>query len=103
MLEEILAGPQQSAHTPPVTFLTVIRTLMDRSDAVHEGHDRPGALALLNVELAREGYEAFYADDGLCYLRHTPTNTIASNAANPHRPLSKLELEKRAALSGYLD
>jgi len=103
VLEQILDGPQETALAPPATFLTVIRTLMDRSDAVHEGHDRPGALALLNVELAREGYEAFYAEDGLCYLRHTKTNTVATGPANPHRPLSKAEADKRAALAGWLD
>lgn len=102
VLEQILSGSQESALVPPAPFLAVIRTLMDRSDNKNEGSDRPGALAALNVELSREGYEAFYADDGLCYLRHTKTNTIATTTANPHRPLSKAESDKRAALAAYL-
>jgi hypothetical protein len=69
-LKTILAEPQPDAATPPTTFSRVIRTLMDQSDAVSEGPDRPKALALLNIALAREGYEAFYSADRQCHLRH---------------------------------
>jgi hypothetical protein len=86
-LREILAGPQSDAHTPPETFSRVIRTLMDQGDAVNEGPEREKALALLNAALAREGFEAFYAPDKQCYLRHLATNTVATTSPNPHRPL----------------
>jgi hypothetical protein len=96
-------GPQPNAYVPPDAFSAVIRRLMDRDDALDENRDRPSALAVLNAALQREGYEAFYAEDGNCYLRHLPTKTVIAPAANPGRPLSKREMERRALLEGFLD
>jgi hypothetical protein len=101
-LREILAEPQPNSNTPPETFSRVIRTLMDQSDAVHDAPDRGGALALLNGALAREGFEAFYAADKRCYLRHLATNTIAMASPSPHRPFSASELKRRERLAAYL-
>jgi len=53
--------------------------------------------------LQREGFEAFYAPDHKCYLRHIGTGTIAAAAANPHRPFSKDELIRRDRLIAYLE
>ena len=53
--------------------------------------------------LAREGFEAFYAEDKQCYLRHIATKTIVSTATNPHRPFSAAELKRREQLIVYLD
>ncbi|MCM0594062.1 MAG: hypothetical protein KA716_29320 [Gloeotrichia echinulata DEX184] len=72
VLKEILTEPQQNANTPPETFLRVIRNLMEQGNACNEDSNRIGALALLNSELDREGFEAFYADDKQCYLRASP-------------------------------
>ncbi|MGC9964013.1 MAG: hypothetical protein ABSE08_01265 [Syntrophobacteraceae bacterium] len=102
-LEKILAEPHPNAKTPPETFSRVIRILMDREDATNEGPERTGALTLLNAALAREGFEAFYAPDKQCYLRHIATNTIATASPNPHRPFSAAELKKREQLIAYLD
>jgi hypothetical protein len=102
-LKTILAEPQPDATTPPPTFARVIRTLMDQSDAVSEVPDRPQALAMLNIALAREGFEAFYAADRQCYLRHIATNAVAMPAPNPHRPFSAAELARREYLMRYLD
>jgi hypothetical protein len=102
-LQKILAEPQPNANTPPETFCCVIRTLMDQGDAVNEGAERQGALALLNAALAREGFEAFYATDKQCYLRHLATNTVATRSPNPHRPFSASELKRREQLIAYLD
>jgi hypothetical protein len=57
----------------------------------------------LNTALAREGFEAFYATDRICYLRHIGTGAIAAPAANPYRPLSKDELVRRELLAAFLD
>ena len=103
ILRQILAEPHPNAQTPPATFSRVIQALMDPADALHEGSDRPGALALLNAALAREGFEAFYAEDRQCYLRHIATKTIVSAATDPHRPFSASELKKREQLLFYLD
>jgi hypothetical protein len=102
-LRKILAEPQPNANTPPETFSRVIRTLMDQGDADNEGAERQGALALLNAALAREGFEAFYATDKQCYLRHLATNTVVAPSPNPHRPFSALELKRREQLIAYLD
>lgn len=102
-LRQILAEPHPNAQTPPVTFSRVIQTLMDQTEALNEGSDRPGALSLLNSAIAREGFEAFYAEDRQCYLRHIATKTIVSAATDPHRPFSASELKKRAQLLTYLE
>jgi hypothetical protein len=102
-LKQILAEPHPNAQTPPATFLRVIQALMDPADALRENSDRPGALALLNSALAREGFEAFYAEDKQCYLRHIATKTVVSAATNPHRPFSASELNRREQLHAYLD
>jgi hypothetical protein len=102
-LRKIFAEPQPNANTPPETFSRVIRALMDQGDAVNDGTEREGALALLNASLTREGLEAFYAPDKLCYLRHLATNTVATVSPNPHRPFSASELKRRGQLIAYLD
>jgi hypothetical protein len=101
-LRKILAEPHPNAQTPPTTFSRVMTVLMDPADALHEGTHRPGALALLNTALAREGFEAFYAEDKQCYLRHVATKTVVSSASDPHRPFSASELERRGQLLAYL-
>ena len=76
---------------------------MDKSDALDGDIERAGALKLLNSSLAREGYEAFYASDNQCYLRHIATNTVAAASPNPHRPFSQIEITRREQLSAYLN
>ena len=95
--------PTPFPNTPPDTFARVIRTLMDQGDSINEGPERPGALALLNTALAREGFEAFYAPDRQCYLRHIATNTVATPLPNPHRPFSASELKRRERLLAYIE
>jgi hypothetical protein len=103
ILRQILAEAHPNAQTPPTTFSRVIQILMDQADALNEGSDRPEALVLLNSALSREGFEAFYAEDKQCYLRHIATKTIVSNTTNPHRPFSATELKKREQLLSYLE
>ncbi len=103
ILRLILDEPHANSQTPPDTFCRIINVLMDPADAHNEGSDRPGALALLNTALAREGFEAFYAEDMQCYLRHIATKMIVSGATNPHRPLSAAEVKKREQLLKYFD
>lgn len=101
-LRKILIEPHQSPNMPPETFLRVIRTLMEPEDARNEVGERKGALELLNAALRREGYEAFYAPDQHCYLRHVATNVVSA-MTNPHRPFSASEIKKREHLTAYLD
>ncbi len=102
-LKTILAEPQSAPNYPSETFLRVIQTLMDQGNALNEGPERPSALTMLNNALVREGFEAFYAPDKKCYLRHISTNSVAMPLANPHRPFSALELKKREQLVAYLN
>lgn len=103
VLEEILSEPQPSDFTPPDAFARVIDVLMDKEDAVNESRERISALEKLNTTLAREGYEAFYAENGRCYLRHIETNTIICEQPNPHRPFSQHEILRKSKLTTYLE
>lgn len=102
-LQRILTEPATGANSFPEPFVSVIRTLMDQADAVKEGVERPGALALLNTSLAREGFAAFYGPDRRCYLRNLATGAVAGTAASPHRPFTSAERERRELLAQYLD
>ncbi|MES5483294.1 hypothetical protein QMZ05_11110 [Bradyrhizobium sp. INPA03-11B] len=103
ILEALLNDPHQDAQTPPHSFCRVIATLMDVADATASDPDRTAALSKLNISLAREGFEAFFAPDHKCYLRHIGTGAVATSAANPHRPLSRDELQRRDLLISFLD
>ncbi|WP_329484269.1 hypothetical protein OG555_19165 [Kribbella sp. NBC_01484] len=102
-LEKVLEEPQPGPGKVPLTFARVIQRLMDPADAVNEDQSRVGALQMLNASLAREGFEAYYAPDGQCYLRHIATNVTTAPEQNPHRPFSATELERREQLPVYLD
>ena len=103
VLKKILAEPQTNTIEPSETFSRVIRTLMDQEDMNNEEAERCGALSILNSALKREGYEAFYAPNKQCYLKHVATNTIVMTSPNLHRPLSQIEIQRRENLSNYLD
>lgn len=97
-LREILAAPIPGAHTVPPVFSAVMARLMEQGEAQQGDPGRAKALGMLNEALGREGFEAFYAEDGRCYVRHLVTHTVSALDANPHRPMSKEELERRAQL-----
>jgi len=101
-LEEVLALPHPGPSVPPDAFVRIIRCVLDKGEAQEGDADRGKALAALNVVLAREGWEAFYDEHGFGQLRHIATNTIAQ-IANPHRPLTRSELERKNHLVTYLD
>jgi hypothetical protein len=75
---------------------------MQKADAADNDPDRSKALEVLNKPLSREGFEAFYGEDQQLYIRHIGTKTV-SIAANPHRPFTPKEIEKRERLIAYLD
>lgn len=101
-LSELLQEPQPAPYSLPERFVHVLRVLMHKSDAEPDDPDRSKALESLNQPLSREGYEAFYGEDDLLYIRHIGTKTI-STAANPHRPFTPKEIERREQLIAYLD
>ena len=100
-LAELLHEPQPKANALPERFVHVLRTLMLKEDAPDDDPDRSLALSELNKPLGREGFEAFYGEDNLLYIRHTGTKTL-SVANNPHRPFTPQELKRREQLIGYL-
>ena len=100
-IEEVLAMPHPTPSVMPDAFLRIIRRLLDKGEAVGDDADRAKALAALNVVLAREGWTANYDENGLAQLRHIATNTIAQ-MANPHRPFTPSEVERRDQLLAYL-
>lgn len=101
-LEEVLAQPQPRPSVPPDAFVRIIRVLLDKNEAQEDDPDRSKALDVLNIVLTREGWEAFYDEQGIGQLRHIATNTIAQ-IANPHRPMTPAELERREQLISYLN
>ena len=101
-LEEVLAQPHPGPLVPPDAFVRIIRRVLDKGEAQEGDEDRSKALAALNIVLAREGWEAFYDEHGIGQLRHIATNTVAQ-VANPHRPLTPSELERKDQLIAYLD
>lgn len=101
-LSELLQERQPAPYALPERFVSVLRELMHKSDANPEDPDRSQALKALNQPLSREGYEAFYGEDDLLYIRHIGTKTI-SIAADPHRPFTPKEIEKRERLITYLE
>lgn len=103
VLQEILDLPSSNPLMPPDAMLRVIRLLMDSEDAFNEKPPRLNALKALNGVIKREGFEAFFADDDQCYLRHSRTGSVGNESTSPHRPLSPVEIEKRNQLISYLD
>lgn len=100
-LTELLNEPQSTAFALPDRFVHVLRVLMHKSDAEDSDPDRKLALDAMNKPLSREGYEAFYGEDDLLYVRHIGTKVV-STAANPHRPFTPSELKRRERLVSYL-
>ena len=103
VLEQMLAEPHDGPTRPPEIFCQLVDQLMSPAERLNEGPDRPRALAQLNEVLGREGFEAFYGEDKHCYVRHTGTGTVTVLAANPHRPFTRAEIERRTLLAAYLD
>jgi hypothetical protein len=101
-LREVLALPSPNPNVPPDAFIKIIRSVLDRGDAQDGDSDRSEALAVLNIVLAREGWKAFYDKHGIGQLRHIATNTVAQ-MANPHRPMTPAELERRDHLTNFLN
>ncbi|MBU1340456.1 MAG: hypothetical protein KKE44_03650, partial [Proteobacteria bacterium] len=101
-LTELLEEPQPIAHALPDRFVNVLRVLMHKSDAEPHDPDRKLAIEALNKPLAREGFEAFYGEDDLLYIRHIGTKTL-STVVNPHRPFTPNEIKRREQLTEYLN
>lgn len=101
-ISELLEEPQPKAHALPDRFVNVLRILMHKADAEDSDPDRSLALEALNKPLAREGFEAFYGEDDLLYIRHIGTKTL-STVTNPHRPFTPNEIKRREQLINYLD
>ena len=103
VLGEILKNPSDDPALPGTGFQTVIQVLMDRADHTENDPERRAALAELNVTLAREGLEAFYAEDDRCYIRNTNTGEEARPGPVVDRALSKDEIDRRRRLESYID
>ena len=68
---------------------------MDKADAIEHDPERAVALSNLNASLAREGIEAFYADDRCCYLRNMRTGTDGVAVPTLNRGLSAKKCEDK--------
>ena len=103
VLEQIIQDPTDEPSLPCPGFQTVIMVMMDKADAMEHDSERAVALSKLNASLAREGIEAFYADDRCCYLRNMRTGTDGRAEPTLNRGLSAEEMRKQERLEAYLD
>ena len=103
VLEQIIQEPTDEPSLPCPGFQTVIKVLMDKADAMEHDSERAVALSKLNASLAREGIEAFYADDRCCYLRNVRTGTDGRAEPTLNRGLSVEEMRRQERLGAYLD
>ena len=103
VLDQIVKQPKDEPSLPSLGFRTVIQALMDKSDATEHDPERTAALSELNNSLAREGLDAFYADDNCCYLRNTRTGAEGVPGPTLNRGLSADEIRRQERLMTYLD
>jgi hypothetical protein len=101
-LAELLGESQPAAYALPDRFVHLLCVLMDKAQAVDGDPDRSFALEALNKPLSREGYEAFYGEDNVLYIRHIGTKIISA-PTNPHRPFTPKEIQRRERLVEYLN
>ena len=99
VLKKILRQPSDTSTLPGSGVQMVIRVLMDRADGTEEDPERKSALAELNTTLAREGLQAFYCDDSICFLRSTKTGEDSRPDPVVDRALSQEEMERRERLA----
>ncbi|MFH3574588.1 hypothetical protein WAI05_19790, partial [Acinetobacter baumannii] len=101
-LKELLEEPceKDSLHEKCINLL---RILMYKSDATEDDPERINALMELNKPLGREGFEAFYGNDNILYVRNIRTNNLIKPNENPHRPFTEDELKKRELLINFLE
>ena len=103
VLEKILGQPSDTSTLPGSGFQIVIQVLMDRADGTEEDPERKSALAELNTTLAREGLQAFYSEDNICFLRSTKTGEDSRPDPVVDRALSQEEMERRKRLESFMD
>jgi hypothetical protein len=99
---EMLEGSANRPNELPDDLVALLRGLMNKEEAEPGDPDRSLAMLALNVPLKREGFEAFYGDDGDLYFKHLGSQTI-STKPDPHKPFTKEEITRREQLSSYLD
>lgn len=103
VLTEVLEEASNSPTLPGPGFRTVIQVLMDRADCTETDPERQLALGELNRTLAREGLEAFYAKDNVCYIRSTRTGDDGRPDTIVSRALSQDEVDRRQRLESFID
>lgn len=101
-IKDVLAMPHSSSAKPPESFQKIIRRALAKDEAQEGDNDRFKALAAMNIVLAREGWKAFFDENGNAQLKHLPTNTVVE-MANPHRPMTPAEIEKKNQLTAFLN
>ncbi|KAB0453539.1 restriction endonuclease [Acinetobacter baumannii] len=101
-LKELLEEPC-AKDSLPEKFINLLRILMYKSDATEDDPERINALIELNKPLSREGFEAFYGNHNILYVRNIRTNNLIKPSENPHRPFTEDELKKRELLINFLE
>lgn len=101
-LRIILNDPRPHPTALPGRFVAVIRNLMLKEDADDNDQCREVALVKLNKALKPEGFEAIYADDGECHLRHIKSDALSGIISAAKRAFTASERETQSLLERYL-
>ena len=107
ILQAILGEAPIQDELPSEKFGLAISYLMDKEEALISDDcfdpQRELAIKRLNRSLGREGLEAYYADDQVCYLRNSKTRKSARPARKAERALTPEEKLSQTNLLSYLN
>lgn len=103
VLTELNLGLSRSPDLPADTIVRVISELFNPDDFDRAQKSREEALSELNKVLARDSLEAYFDQQGACYLRNNGTGAVTSSAPQTPRPLTVAELEQRQKVASFLD
>lgn len=102
VLDELNRIPPSNPSLPSNQIIRVLQELLDPTDFERGGHDRMAALRDVNQALSRDGFEVFIGESGDIFIRNTGTRAVSGHLAQQSRPLTKSELERKAAIEDYL-
>lgn len=95
-----LPAPQPQLPSPQIT--RIVQELLDYADLKQSGKDPDGALADVNLTLARDDLSVFYGENKKCHIRSTGTQ-VTSVPQSSTRKWTPQEVERRDDLSRHLD
>jgi predicted peroxiredoxin len=103
VLTQLNNGPSTSAQLPADALVRVLQELMHPQEFERGKLDRVTALRDLNEALGEDGIEVYLDDAGRAQVRNTGTRVSSASLQLAKRTWTAQEVERRNALSRYLD